>query len=415
MVKSNLVIGLINICSLGTGHEELIVAMEHHNVDVLGINETWLKEGEEGRAPKISGYRLVHKPRPPHVRARGGGVGFYVRNSLNVKVLKHPCCFNVEQMWITFNIRCKKLVIGTAYRPPWLNIDTFVNAVYESVVSFSWADNMIVMGDFNINFKDTSTMGYRKLTEFLTMTSLSQIVNEPTHFTNHSETILDLVCTDISVRRIAVNHINDLSHHALVTCELHIAKDKPIPLKIEHRSIKDIDMDLFDTAMTNINWDIGVNLREWQGVRGRRGARIRRLSGARVMARAARNSGSRSRLRPLDTCQQPVYISAVYLLSFIQPIYSIVGFSQKLESCAFIDESSTAKHFECTIYGQRGAVFDGRLSLEPPRRATRDPSPRERTESRLGLRAPATGHIKRIARADTQLFASIALTQTISR
>ncbi|CAG4961356.1 unnamed protein product [Colias eurytheme] len=255
MVIKNLVIGLINICSLGTGHEELLAAMEQHNVDVLGINETWLKEGEEGRAPKFTGYRLVHIPRPSHVRGRGGGVGFYVRNSLNVKVLKHPCCLNVEQMWITLNIRCKKLVIGTAYRPPWLNVDTFVNAIHESVASFSWADNTIVMGDFNINFADKSTIGYRKLLEFLTMTSLTQIINQPTHFTDHSETIIDLICTDINVQRISVNHINDLSHHAFVSCELYIAKDKCIPLKIQYRPIKDINMELFETAMSSINWD----------------------------------------------------------------------------------------------------------------------------------------------------------------
>ncbi|CAG4980526.1 unnamed protein product [Colias eurytheme] len=255
MVIKNLVIGLINICSLGTGHEELLAAMEQHNVDVLGINETWLKEGEEGRAPKFTGYRFVHIPRPSHVRGRGGGVGFYVRNSLNVKVLKHPCCLNVEQMWITLNIRCKKLVIGTAYRPPWLNVDTFVNAIHESVASFSWADNTIVMGDFNINFADKSTIGYRKLLEFLTMTSLTQIINQPTHFTDHSETIIDLICTDINVQRISVNHINDLSHHAFVSCELYIAKDKCIPLKIQYRPIKDINMELFETAMSSINWD----------------------------------------------------------------------------------------------------------------------------------------------------------------
>ncbi|CAK1555038.1 unnamed protein product, partial [Leptosia nina] len=43
-------------------------------VDILAVKETWLREGETGRAPQVTGYRLRHIPRPPSVRTRGGGV-----------------------------------------------------------------------------------------------------------------------------------------------------------------------------------------------------------------------------------------------------------------------------------------------------------------------------------------------------
>ncbi|CAG4978339.1 unnamed protein product [Colias eurytheme] len=71
MNGNNLKIGFLNPGSLGTGHEEFIVAVGRHNVDILALNETWLRAGEEGRAPRMPGYRLKHIPRPVSIRNRG--------------------------------------------------------------------------------------------------------------------------------------------------------------------------------------------------------------------------------------------------------------------------------------------------------------------------------------------------------
>ena len=116
--KLNIKIGLLNPGSLGTKHEEFIVAMQEHNVDIMAINETWLREGEEGRAPAVPNYRLRHVPRVSAVRARGGGVGFYVRRGLTVRVCAHPIAPPVEQMWLGLSANGRKLIIDTAYRPP---------------------------------------------------------------------------------------------------------------------------------------------------------------------------------------------------------------------------------------------------------------------------------------------------------
>ncbi|CAH2099431.1 unnamed protein product [Euphydryas editha] len=76
MIKQyRLKVGFLNPGSLGTKHEEFLVAMSRHNVDIMAINETWLKTGEEDRAPRLPGYRLHHIPRPSEIRGRGGGVG----------------------------------------------------------------------------------------------------------------------------------------------------------------------------------------------------------------------------------------------------------------------------------------------------------------------------------------------------
>ncbi|XP_063358853.1 laminin subunit alpha lam-3-like [Cydia amplana] len=70
----------------------------------MAINETWLHDGEEGRAPVIPNYRLRHIPRPRSVRARGGGVGFYVKNGVAARRCAHPPDMGVEQMWLKLSI-----------------------------------------------------------------------------------------------------------------------------------------------------------------------------------------------------------------------------------------------------------------------------------------------------------------------
>ncbi|KOB70049.1 Bromodomain adjacent to zinc finger domain protein 2B, partial [Operophtera brumata] len=44
-------VGLYNAGSLGTGHDNFIAAMEKYSADIMAINETWIREGEIGRAP----------------------------------------------------------------------------------------------------------------------------------------------------------------------------------------------------------------------------------------------------------------------------------------------------------------------------------------------------------------------------
>lgn len=125
----NIKIGFLNPGSLSTHHEEFLVALERHNVDILGLNETWLRSGEEGRAPKVAGYRLCHLPRPEAIRSRGGGVGFYIRRGLSTQILKYPIEPRVEQMWLRTRHSNKTVIIGTAYRPPWLNVQDFLDAL----------------------------------------------------------------------------------------------------------------------------------------------------------------------------------------------------------------------------------------------------------------------------------------------
>lgn len=45
-----------------------------------------------------------------------------------------------------------KLAVGTAYRPPWKDVDSFVDAQCNSLNSLSSCIWIVLLGDFNINY-----------------------------------------------------------------------------------------------------------------------------------------------------------------------------------------------------------------------------------------------------------------------
>lgn len=251
-------LGLLNKGSLGTKHDELVVAMSRYPVDIMAINETWLREGEEARAPVLPGYRLRHAPRQYGSavggRQRGGGVGFYIKRGVSARLLAHPETPGVDQMWLRLNVNGLKLAIGTAYRPPWQNVEMFLDALTDTVTSLSTFDHIVLSGDFNVDLLESDS-DTKKLLDFLNCFGLEQYVNVPTHFTDHSATLIDLLCSNLKLVDVVVDLIPDLSSHSFLSCKLRVKKQKP-PLEwMVYRPLKDIDLEKFICDLDNINWN----------------------------------------------------------------------------------------------------------------------------------------------------------------
>jgi hypothetical protein len=185
--KQLLKFGLFNAGSLCTGHDNFLVAMNKFNADLVAINESWIRAGDEARAPVVPGYRLRNVPRPVSMRGgRGGGVAFYVKCGIRVRLAKFPDA-PIEQMWLILTINSVKYHIGTAYRPQWISVDVFTDALMTSITSFANCDHLILLGDFNINLLENN-LDVKKFNRFLHCTHLQQFVSQPTHFSSGTET-----------------------------------------------------------------------------------------------------------------------------------------------------------------------------------------------------------------------------------
>lgn len=256
----HLKVGLYNAGSLGTNHDNFIASVARSNLDFLAVNETWLKIGEEEKAPEVPGYKLRHVPRPKGKRSRGGGVGFFIRRNCNMCVRTYvhpvdPLHRSVEQMWLTLTLGGKKIVIGTAYRPPWMDIDVFFDAISDTISSIPNYDNLILLADMNINFLITDDSRTRRLINFLECFNLTQQVTEPTHFTNTSQTLIDVICTDLSARKVTLEHVGSLFGHCLVMCEFKIKREKLKPCTISYRPKKNINLVNFNNDLKSSNWN----------------------------------------------------------------------------------------------------------------------------------------------------------------
>ncbi|KAJ8732388.1 hypothetical protein PYW07_014987 [Mythimna separata] len=247
--------GLFNAGSLATNQDEFLIAMSQHSVDIMAINETWLRPGEEGRAPKVPGYRLKHVPRPATMRGgRGGGVAFYIKAGVRARVRHHSVNSDVEQMWLNLTINGKKVLIGTAYRPPWFQLSSFLDGITDSISAMAPYDHLVVLGDFNVNLLDVSSGKTKEFMDFLNYSSLSQVVPSPTHFVGDSSTLIDVICTDIGVRHVQVNHISELGHHSFIVCDTVVKKVKGRPRLVTYRPLRDILENYFLADLESFPW-----------------------------------------------------------------------------------------------------------------------------------------------------------------
>jgi hypothetical protein len=232
-----------------------MVAMEESSPDIMAINETWLRPGQDEVAPRIRGYRLRHIPRPATTRGgRGGGVGFYIRNGIIARSCQHPVAEAVEQMWLSVRVQGRTVMIGTAYRPPWQDLSVFLDSLTNSITSFGANGGVILLGDFNVNLLDPGSGACNQLTQFLHSVSLTQIVREPTHFTEHSQTLIDIICTDVNFLRINLRHSPDLGGHAMITAVFKVRKDKQISRWVSFRPLRDIVLEQFRHDLDAIDW-----------------------------------------------------------------------------------------------------------------------------------------------------------------
>ena len=101
---------------------------------------------------------------------------------------------NVECNWVEISIRNKKQLIGTFYRPP-----NSPNAVFSSIEELiglaldTNIENILLTGDCNLDtLKENS---YRKIYDLCQQFNLEQLINEPTHFTENSSSVIDLILT----------------------------------------------------------------------------------------------------------------------------------------------------------------------------------------------------------------------------
>ena len=73
----------LNINQLTTHIDELRILLANNDIDIISINETELNESIRDHEVHIPGYEVIRRDR---LNKCGGGICFYVKNSINFTV-----------------------------------------------------------------------------------------------------------------------------------------------------------------------------------------------------------------------------------------------------------------------------------------------------------------------------------------
>lgn len=219
-------IGHLNVRSLLNGFDAFKEFIISENFDICAVSETWLSSNISSDVVGIENYTFIRKDR----ESRGGGVGFYIKDFLNVKIINTPADTSLEQLWFSASISGRMCVFGVLYRPPSAGIPNMIRSLDLSLSEIILMSDLLVLtGDLNIDFLSIGGSSITYVNNLLESYSLSQVVDQPTRVAGQSQTLIDVIITN-NLPLLTSPQVMDSgvsTDHFAVTCMVSIAKDKP--------------------------------------------------------------------------------------------------------------------------------------------------------------------------------------------
>ena len=228
-----ILIGTLNVRALRGKIDDIIALVEHHSLDILCITETHLHKNVDNSEISIDNFTLVRRDRNCH----GGGVAIYAHQSLSAQPLplteREPSPDSqIESVWVEIKRQGEPLLIGCIYRPPsasvgaWLQFEDQV----ENRLRFRPKSDVILTGDFNVDFLDPTHPHLPHLKHFLATFNLLNHTTAPTRISTQRNSCLDLFITseDLPVQSsnpFPAENIN--TDHELILSSLPKTSSKP--------------------------------------------------------------------------------------------------------------------------------------------------------------------------------------------
>lgn len=189
--RCDITVGHTNARGLHKNLPQVKFLLFHTGLDVLAVSETHLSPAVESYEIAIQGYQLQRKDRLGKI---GGGVAVYFKDSLDcISIAKYDNC-DIEATWLELKVKSQRLLVGCIYRPP--DSEGFYDKFLPILERISAnRKNVIITGDFNSNMLDNSGNG-KKFKDVLQLVNFKNVIKNPTRVTEHSSTIIDLICTN---------------------------------------------------------------------------------------------------------------------------------------------------------------------------------------------------------------------------
>lgn len=245
----------LNTRSLLHKIEELRILASKTSAAVIGCTETWLDNTVQYAEISIPNYVMVRKDR----NRMGGGVCMYIRSDLafNPRTdLEHE---DLEAIWIELLLpKTKPIIIGTCYRPP--KQSDFYKLLKNSISNCNRISDLeiYILGDMNtdVSSKNKRSCIYNNMLSLCRMFDLNQIIVEPTHVTDCSESVIDLIFVSDTDKICQSGVISvGVSDHMLTFCTRKVSRGQINSHKtVKIRSMKNYTVDDFNDKLSNVDW-----------------------------------------------------------------------------------------------------------------------------------------------------------------
>ena len=165
-------------------HAELL------DFDILAFTETWLSPAVSTNDLMLQSYNIPERKDrtgDPH-----GGVIVYVKNGIFYKRREDLEIRGLECLWIEVINPRRRILFRLFYRAP--NSDAnYYNNIEDSVslAVDTGIKDIVITGDFNLNHLNNTSR--RKSDSLCMQFSLHQSISQPTHFTEHSSSLIDII------------------------------------------------------------------------------------------------------------------------------------------------------------------------------------------------------------------------------
>ena len=183
----------------------------------------------------------------------------YVKNSIKFKRrqdLENPL---LEIIVIEIFIKnAKSILLACYYRPPegskYLQ-SNYNESFNEHLENFSHNKEVLLMGDFNVNYNSNSDN--KEFKSIITANDFRQIVTEPNRVTDISPSLIELVFTNCQVNIIHTNVIiSSLSDHNMIGTVRKINHLKHSSRTIKCRNHAKYDHQKFRNDVSEIDWSL---------------------------------------------------------------------------------------------------------------------------------------------------------------
>ena len=167
-----------------------ILGSELSNFDVICLSETWFNSNMKDSDVMLDGFRAPF--RNDRITDNHGGVAVYVKSNIACTRRTDLEIQGIECVWIEIRLKSKRLLVGTFYRP--LNSDQLKLEAIDNSIDLAIdprISDIIISGDFNFDMLNGASK--KKISNICQQYDLHQTINAPTHFTENSSSLLDIM------------------------------------------------------------------------------------------------------------------------------------------------------------------------------------------------------------------------------